>query len=458
MESQVHILVVDRESADARAITAFLDEQGYAAHAVTDGEKAADRLDHQVFDVLVAGVRVPRVDGLRLMALARERNPHVCVVLLADEGEDVERATAAIRAGAHDFQRKPLNLAKLAGVIEHGLAYQRIALDQAALHRRLDERYGLGNIAGRSRPMVRVYNAIREAGPTAHPVLIYGEPGSGKSLIAQALHHNSPRRDAPFVTLECEGVPEVVIRAELFGYAVGRQLDASPLRWGRLVLADGGTLFVHSVEALSSALQARLLAFMEDGVVERPDTGKHTRVSVRLILAAQCPLGPLVDEGRFNAALFERLRAVTITVPPLRERREDIPLLLDHFLREAADRQNQPPPALHPEARDLLTRYDWPGNAREVESMVHALALDAFSGRTIGVRHIPEAIREAAVPAGDEIRLSTGMTMHAIERAAIEHTLRACNYDKEACARTLGIGLRTLYRKLKAYEAEDGEG
>lgn len=451
--ARAEVLIVERQQAVGRSVAAYLREHGYTAVWVGDGEKAAEHLERHVTDVLVTELRAARVDGLRLMALAKDRNPHVCVVLVAEEG-DIEQATQGVCAGAHDFQTKPLNLAKLEGVIQHGLEYQRVALAQVELHRRLDERFGLASIAGSSRQAIRLYNAIREIGPLPCTVLIQGEPGSGKRLVAQALHHNSARRDEPFVTFDCEGLPEVVVRAELFGYAVGRAMGGSPLRQGRFELADGGTLYVDGVDTLSPMLQDRLAEQLESSEVVRPDSGKRVRVDVRFIAASSRRLSGLVAEGAFRAGLYDVLRPVSIDVPPLRERSADIPLLCERFLREAADRQGKEAPALSPEVLDVFKRYPWPGNARELENVLHGMVLGQRSPGALGPRDIPEPVRSAAQPDGGELGARVGMTMSEIERRAIEETLRVCGGDKPACARMLGIGLRTLYRKLKQYEAE----
>ena len=452
--SQAEVLIVDADAAVGRLVTGYLRGRGYACQWCDDGEKAVARLDRSRVDVLVASLNSPRVGGLRLMEIARSRNPHVCVVLLVDEGE-IAQGTAGVRAGAHDFQTKPINMEKLEGVVEHGLAYQRLALAQAALHRRLDERFGLGGIAGRSPQMIRVYNAIREIGPTDRPVLIYGEPGSGKRLIAEALHHNSPRRDETFVAFDCEGLPEVVVRSELFGYAVGKNLGASPLRTGRLALAQGGTLYLDGLDTLSPSLQQRLLDVLETSRLSREDTGERTKVDVRLVAASARPLAPLVAESAFDGDLYTLLSAVTIEAPPLRERREDIPALVHDFVRSSSERHGVRTPAVSEEALDTLARYAWPANVRELENVADVMVLAGAERGTLEPRDVPAAIRAGAVPASGEYRLRVGMTMRQIERAAIEETMRACGGNKEACANMLGIGLRTLYRKLKEYESAE---
>jgi len=444
------VLIVDRDPAVGREVRAYLSERGYDTDWVNDGEKAFNRLDDQLFDVLITELRVGRVDGMRLMAVAQERNPDVCV-LFTTAKPDIERATEAMRRGAYDFQTKPLNLAKLEAVIQHGLAYQRLVFEQVELRRRLDERFGLGNLVGQSRQMVQVYSAVRQIGPTHEPVLIYGEPGTGKDLIAQAIHNNSPRRDEPFVKLNCAGMPESVVERELLGAvpantARGRQTSA-----GRFELADHGTLYLDGVSELTASLQDKLLDTLERRRIERVGDGKKIAVDVRLVTATNQRLDRLVAAGRFRAELADRLAAVVIEAPALRERREDIPLLVSENLRRLKVRHSTAVDGITRTAMNLLLRYDWPGNVRELENVIAGMALTARQAGPLDVNDVPEYVRRCAAPEAGEIRVPTGATMREIERIAIEETLKVTGYNKEKCAKILGIGLRTLYRKLKEY-------
>jgi DNA-binding NtrC family response regulator len=244
------VLLVDRDQAVGRSVVAYLDERGYEVEWVDDGEKAYNRLDERGFDVLITELRSHRIDGMRLMAVAKDRNPEICVVLIAEEPE-VERAVEAMRLGALDFQTKPLNLGKLEAVIEQGLGRQRLVLEQHELRRRLDEAYGLPSLVGKSRAMVKVYEAVRQIAPTRATVLIQGATGTGKDLVAQAIHNNSPRKDAPFVKLNCASIPEALVESELFGHVEGAFTGATRTRKGRFEVADTGTLFLDEVGELS---------------------------------------------------------------------------------------------------------------------------------------------------------------------------------------------------------------
>lgn len=445
------VLVVDQDPSVTREIVGFLEDRGYAVEGVDDGEKAYNLLDERPFDVLVTELRSHRINGMRLMAVAKDRNPEICVILITRE-PDVEQATEAMRQGALDFQTKPLNLGKLEAVIQQGLGRQRLVLEQHELRRRLDEQYGLGSLVGRSRHMVKVYEAVRQIAPTRATVLIQGETGTGKDLVAQAIHNNSPRRDAPFVKLNCASIPEALVESELFGHVAGAFTGAIHTRRGRFELADKGTLFLDEVGELSLALQAKLLRVLESGQFERLGDSRTLHVDVRLIAATNRPLERMVAEGTFRDDLYYRLRVVTIDMPALRRRREDIPMLVDYFIREACKANGKALDGITRNAIDVLTRYEWPGNVRELRNIVEGMVIMARAGTLLDVSDVPQHLRRSTAPEVNEIRIPTGVSMQEVERIVIEETMKVCGFNKEACAKTLGIGLRTLYRKLKEYD------
>lgn len=447
------VLLVDRDPAISNEIVPYLRARDYYVESVDDGEKAYNRLDVRPFDVLITELNAPRINGMRLMAVAKERNPEICVVLITEE-PDVERATEAMRQGAADFQTKPLNLGKLEAVIENGLGRQRLVLEQHELRRRLDERYGLGSLVGRSRQMVRVYDAVRQIAPSRGTVLIQGETGTGKDLVAQAIHNNSPRRDAKFVKLNCASIPEALVESELFGHVAGAFTGATHSRQGRFELADGGTLFLDEVGELTPALQAKLLRVLENQQFERLGDSKTISVDVRLIAATNRPLEKMVADGSFRDDLYYRLRVVIIEMPALRGRREDIPLLVNHFLTLACESNGKAVDGITRSAVDVLMRYDWPGNVRELRNIIEGMVIMARHGKLLDVSDVPEHVRRSTVPEVSEIRIPTGVRMSEVERIVIEETMKVCGYNKERCAKTLGIGLRTLYRKLKEFDIQ----
>lgn len=445
------ILLVERAPEAARRIMSYLDEHGYAVEWVDDGEKAFNRLDARSFDVLITELNAHRIKGMRLLELALERSPEMCVILITEE-PDVELATEAMRQGAYDFQTKPINLGKLEAVIQRGLGRMRLMLEQHELKRRLDEQYGLGNLVGKSRPMVKVYNAVQQIAPSKSTVLVQGETGTGKDLVAQAIHNNSPRRDAPFVKLNCATIPEALVESELFGHVPGAFTGADRIRKGRFELADTGTLFLDEVSELSPALQAKLLRVLEYQQFERLGDSRTLTVDVRLIAATNRPLRQMVEQGQFRDDLYYRLRVVVIDIPSLRDRREDVPLLVHHFIREAGETNEKRIDGITRGAMDVLGRYDWPGNVRELRNVIEGMVIMARSGRRLDLDDIPGHIRRNTIPEVSEIRIPTGATMAQVERIVIQETMKVCGFNKESCAKTLGIGLRTLYRKLKQYD------
>ena len=445
------VLLVERDPDLVRRAEAYLHERGYEVESVDDGEKAYNRLDSRPFDVLVTELTSHRIDGMRLMSVARDRNPEMCVVLITEE-PDVERAVEAMRQGASDFQTKPLNLGKLEAVIELARGRQRLLVEQVELKRRLDERYGLGSLVGQSRPIVTVYNAIRQVAPTRATVLIHGETGTGKDLIAQAIHNNSTRRDAPFVKLNCASIPEALVESELFGHEKGSFTGAVGQRKGRFEIADTGTLFLDEVGELTPALQAKLLRALEHQQFERLGSSRTMTVDVRLLAATNRSLEQMVERGEFRSDLYYRLKVVSIFVPALRDRREDIPLLVHHFLQQTCATHGKAVDGITRSAVELLQRYDWPGNVRELRNIVEGMVVMARGAKALDVDSVPPHVRASTQPEVSEMRIPVGITMEEVERIVIGETLKQCGWNKELTAKTLGIGLRTLYRKIKQYE------
>jgi DNA-binding NtrC family response regulator len=447
-------LVVAKDSDDVKELLAALDSWGFKTVWAKDGEAGYNVLDGpEVLDALITELNVQRIDGMRLLSVAKQRNPEICVIMIASDA-DIELATEAMRQGAYDFQTKPLNLKKIKVVLDRGLSLQRLAFEVTDLHRRLDQRYGFHNLIGNSRGMVAVYNMIRQIAPTRATVLIMGETGTGKGVAAQTIHQNSSRRDAPFVTLNCASLAEGVIESELFGHERGAFTGAIQTHKGRFEIADGGTLFLDEVSEMSLATQAKLLHVIEDREFERVGGTRPIKVDVRLIAATNRDLEQQVKEGKFREDLFFRLNVVTIKLPPLRERKQDIPRLVEAFLREFNIEHEKYITGISRGAMDLLMQYRWPGNVRELKNAIEGMMVLSASGRMLDVSDLPEHILrqvELKTPAAD-IHVRVGMTMEEIEKIAIEHTLRSVGYDKQKAAEILGIGLRTLYRKQKRYQ------
>jgi DNA-binding NtrC family response regulator len=446
-------LVVAKDSDEIKELQAALDSWGFKTFWAKDGEAGYNVLDGPgVIHALITELNVHRIDGMRLLSVAKQRNPEICVIMIASEA-DIGLATEAMRQGAYDFQTKPLNLKKIKAVLDRGMSLQRLALEVTDLHRRLDQRYGFHNLIGNSPEMVAVYNLIRQIAPTRATVLITGETGTGKGVVAQTIHQNSSRRDAPFVTLNCASLAEGVIESELFGHERGAFTGAVQTHKGRFEIADSGTLFLDEVSEMSLATQAKLLRVIEDREFERVGGTRPIKVDVRLIAASNRDLEQYVKEGKFREDLFFRLKVVPIKLPPLRERKQDIPRLVEAFIREFNLEHEKSITGISRGAMDLLMQYHWPGNVRELKNTIEGMVVLSPSGRVLDVSDLPEQIlRQVGSEMGaGGMYLRIGMTMEEIEKIAIEHTLRSVGYDKQKAAEILGIGLRTLYRKQKRY-------
>ncbi len=440
------VLLVLQQGSEAKRLAAFLQNHGMDVVQVQDEPAGYNLLDTEQIDALICETRARRIDGLRLLRVARMRNPDVCVILLATPA-DLQLATRAMAEGAHDFQTRPVNHEKIHAVIRRGLATQRIVGEMHEMARRLDRRFGFRNLIGNSAPVVRVYNRIIQVCGMDSPVLIQGESGTGRELVAQAIHHNSARRSGPLVRIDCEGTDVALLERELFGEEGSGREKGRP---GRIELAEGGTLVLSGVEDLSGSLQSRLLRLLREKEFERVGGHRTRHADMRLIAVATQLLRERVQAGEFRPDLHDHLRAVTIEMPALRHRKRDIPLLVERFLSDAAAETGKAIDGIKPAALDRLGRYSWPGNIRELKSVIRGMVQLAPGPGLLDVSDLPEEIRDGAGEVG-EIVLPVGISLADVERRMIESTLNHTGGDREHAAQILGIGLRTLHRRLAAY-------
>ncbi len=444
------VLVADGDAKSGAALSAFLRERGYRVEWVRDAQSAFNYLDAHAPGGLVTEFRKNHFDGPRLMAVAFERNPEVCVIFIA-EARDAAAAAAAMLQGAADFQTRPLHLEKIEAVLRRGSAQQLVVFENMALKQRLDERFGMGRLIGQSRTMAHLYETVRRLARSDAPVLICGEPGSGKSLIAQTLHQAGPRRDEPFVRVDCARFSEPVTRAELFGQAAESRKGQERARPGYFELAARGTLYLEGLAACAQSLHDDILRVIQERCVRRLGDNKRIPVEARLVISAeQRPYA--ASGGRSRVRLFETLTQTLVEAPALRSRPEDIPLLAADMLAQANETLGRHIEGFSREVLDTFAAHPWPGNLRELENVIGGMVA-AAAGPRLEQPDLPAGLRGGDQAAPGEIRLAVGSTMHAIEREAIEATLRHCQGDKAACSAMLGIGLRTLYRKLAEYQA-----
>jgi two-component system response regulator HydG len=446
------ILVVDDDTAHRTMLRTLLGGWGYAIEEADDGGVAIDRVRQEAYDLVLMDVRMLKVSGLEALAAIKRLNPAIPVVIMTAYSS-VETAVDALKQGAHDYLTKPLDFEKLKITIERAVEHTRLKEENRRLRVRLGLRFDRSRIIGRSPAMVQLLDTVSQVAPSEATVLITGESGTGKELIAAAVHFNSSRRDGPFVQLNCAAITETLLESELFGHEKGAFTGAERRREGRFHQADGGSLFLDEVSEMPLAMQVKLLRVLQEREFTRVGGNAAVRVDVRLMAATNRHLPDLIAAGRFREDLYYRLNVVGLSVPPLRARREDIPLLAQHFLETFARRNRKPIKGFTPQAMDRLIRYRWPGNVRElmnaVERAVVLARSDYLPAEDFAWVPAEEPLQGPMAPA--PIAASENLALDQIERATVLKALEAAGGNKSETARRLGITRRTLHKKLKAY-------
>jgi DNA-binding NtrC family response regulator len=455
MNKPAVVLVVDDDKNTREGLARALRPE-YEVLLAEGADRALELLGERPVDVMLSDVRMPGLDGLALLQRALARDPQPVCIMLSAYG-NVETAVEAMKRGAYDFLMKPVNLDHLDMLVRRALRARVVESENADLRRQIESRFGLENLIGTSPAMVEVFDLIRQIAPARATVLIQGESGTGKELVAHALHNLSPRSKGPFVAVHCAALSPTLLESELFGHEKGAFTGAHEQRRGRFELADGGTLFLDEISEVDPAIQVKLLRVLEERKFERVGGRETLEVDIRLVAATNRNLRAMVEEGRFRSDLFFRLDVVNVTLPPLRERVEDLPLLCDHFLREFNVRNGKQVEAITPEAMALLSAHPWPGNVRELRNVVERMVVLA-RGNRLGVRDIPPGIRGSAPTEsahGGLARPRATGTMEELERSAIVTALRRNDGNRTKAAEQLGISRRTMQRKLKRYRLED---
>ena len=446
------ILIVDDDRPQRDGLQRALADR-YDVLGADDAQKAGAILEAQRVDVLLTDLRMPGDDGLKLLRRAGSlSNPPVSIMMTAYGS--IENAVEAMKAGAYHYVTKPVNLDELELVIGRALKSRQIEAENINLHEQLDQKFGLENLIGQSPAMLQMFDIIRQVAPTRASVLITGETGTGKELVAHAVHNLSPRKAGPFVAVHAAALPTTLLESELFGHEKGAFTGAVERRAGRFEMADGGTIFLDEVGELEPAMQVKLLRVLEERQFERVGGNKTIEVDVRLVAATNRDLKKMVTEGKFRDDLFYRLSVVTVKLPPLRERRDDVPLLVTAFNRQYSQENNRPVREITQEAVNLLMAYDWPGNVRELRNAVEQMVVLARGDR-LTVRDIPAAIRSGAdLTKISVVRPGVTMTVEEAERQLIIQALKETNGNRTKAADKIGMSRRTLHRKLKEYHLE----
>jgi two-component system NtrC family response regulator len=447
MADDFRILVVDDEPAQRELVCGFLQKQGFEAMPAEGGEQGLEIFRQQAFDLVLTDQKMPKLSGLDLLKAVRAINPETSVIVMTAYGS-IETAVSAIKEGATDYLAKPLNLDELLHKIQQVRERARLTAENRELREALQRQHRIEGIIGESGEMLELFSMIRRVAPSEATILIRGESGTGKELVAKAIHYASPRAAAPLIRLNCAALPETLLESELFGHEKGAFTGALSRRKGRFELAEGGSLFLDEIGDLTSPLQAKLLRVLQEREFERLGSSEPIRVNVRLLAATHRDLEGLLKAGQFREDLYYRLNVVTLLLPPLRERRQDLPLLMDHFLKRFAEKNRKAIRGFTEEARAALLRYDYPGNVRELENLIER-AVVLTRDDVIGAADLPLVIHEPEADAGEEPKLPAAT--EAVERRMIREALARCGGIQTRAADLLGISERALRYKLKKY-------
>jgi two-component system response regulator HydG len=452
----INVLIVDDDEPHAQAVAESLESINCECTIANSGKRGADLIESQNFDVIITDLKMDDIDGLAILRKAKDELPEAEVIVLTAHSS-IPSVVTAMQGGAYTYLTKPLDIQELRSAVDKASSRIRLIRRNVALSRGLDERFGFEGVIGNSPAMHRVIEQLKNLAATDTTVLILGESGTGKELVARALHQNSPRKSKPFVPLNISALPESILESELWGHEAGAFTGAASRRIGKFEYANGGTLFLDEVGEMPMDTQIKLLRVLEDRRITRLGSNEEKAINVRLVAATNADLKEMMETGQFRSDLYYRLSVVTIYLPPLRDRREDIPLLMDHFLKEFCKRNGREVEGLTRAARQVLMSFDWPGNIRQLRNVIEGmLALD-----TDGKLDIDDLPMELAALAGrspDGLGGASGTDMligrplNEVEKYYIARALELTGGRREETANMLGMGERTLYRKIKEFD------
>src|SRR5215831_12672216 len=455
--SDERVLIVDDEEAARQGLSEVVTSWGYLTESAADGQQAIDRIESFVPHVVVTDVVMPNLDGFKLLAYLRTEHPETAVILLTGQGS-VDAAIRSVKeeGGFYYFER-PIEMRRLQLVLKKAAEYSSARRENELLRRQLRQYGAFGDMVGASQAMREVYTLIEQVAPSAVSVLVTGESGTGKEMVARTIHKLSPRANQPFIAINCAAVPETLMESELFGHEKGAFTGASERRMGCFELADKGTLLLDEIAEMPFVLQAKLLRVLEDKSVRRLGASRETSVDVRVIAATNKDPAKAVQAGTLREDLLYRLNVITIKLPPLRERRDDVPLLAQYLVNELSRRHNRTAQLITPGAMDAMSGYHWPGNVRELRNCIER-AVVICTGEQIEERHLPPNItsQEPSAPI-DALTIPIGIPLDEVEKRVILSTLARTEYNKTRAAEVLRISLKTLHNKLKAYRESGGE-
>ena len=449
MADKIRILVVEDESAQAEAITEALQREGYAVTIAASGEQGLEQFHKTRPNIVVTDLKLGgSVDGMGVLAEVH-KSEHNCEVLLVTAHGSIETCKLALREGAYDFIEKPIDLDFLRAVVKRAAEKMQLFQENRRLKLKLEDKFDFSGVVGQSPGMLRILDKLRRAAGSSVTVLLQGESGVGKELLAEAIHYNSPRKGQRFIPVNCAGLSDSLLESELFGHVKGAYTGAMSDRKGFFEMADGGTLFLDEIGDMPMAMQAKLLRVLENQVVTPVGSTTGTQIDVRIISATNQNLSEKVEAKEFRQDLFFRVQGVNIEIPPLRQRREDIPQLLEHFVGKFAQDENRPVKGFTSAALRMLKSYNWPGNVRELRNSIKTMVVLA-DAELLDVADLPFDMHQQNSET-DQMSNLAGVNLNELEKTAIRRTLEMVEGNRELAAKMLGIGERTLYRKIKEY-------
>jgi len=448
MEKKV-ILIVEDDPTVGESLGLLLKKKGHEILLAANGKEGFQLFRHEVVDLVITDVVMPKMDGIELLEAVKGLRPETEVIVISAQGT-IEKAVQAMKFGAFDFIEKPINPRVISLLVERALEKQTLILQNKDLRSKLEDKFHFKNIIGRSEKMVKIFELIHHIAPYDSSVLIIGESGTGKELIANAIHYNSPRVSMSFIKVSCASLSEGIIESELFGHEKGAFTGAIASRKGRFELAHQGTLFLDEVEDIPPATQIKLLRVLQEGEFERVGGNKTIKVNIRIIAASNRDLQEAVKRGVFREDLYYRLNVVNIKLPALRDRRDDIPFLVNFFIEKYNQRYHMRVRGISQKAMNLLTDYEWTGNVRELENTIESI-LVINSPEVIDLQHLPQEIRDAK-ERPEVISIKIGTPLDEVEKEMLIQALRATKGNKRKAAQLLGINVRTIHRKIEEIE------
>jgi two-component system response regulator HydG len=440
------ILIAEDDPTVGESLRLLLKKKGHEILLASNGKEALQLFRHEMVDLVITDVVMPKMDGIELLEAVKGLRPETEVIVISAQGT-IEKAVQAMKSGAFDFIEKPINPRVISLLVERALEKQTLILQNRDLRSRLEDKFHFKNIIGRSEKMVKIFELIRHIAPYDSSVLIIGESGTGKELIANAIHYNSPRASMPFIKVSCASLSEGIIESELFGHEKGAFTGAVTSRKGRFELAHQGTLFLDEVEDIPPATQIKLLRVLQEGEFERVGGNRTNKVNIRIIAASNRDLQEAVKQGIFREDLYYRLNVVNIKLPRLRDRRDDIPFLVNFFVEKYNQKYQMKVEGVSQRTMNLLMDYEWTGNVRELENTIESTMVIS-SPKVIDIQHLPQEIRDLKGKP-ERIQFEIGTPLEEIEREMLIQTLRATKGNKRKAAKLLGINVRTIHRKIE---------